>query len=167
MPTARGAKVNYVEAEALIEDLVRRLEEERYDGMTFGVLSLFREQVEYLESMLGAGSPIEQRERHRLICSTVDGFQGDERDVILYSWRFMSADHPAVFAFTNGGGGEQRINVALTRARHQAIHFISVPIEDFPRSAQNVTGYLEHADEPERLLEGSRVGPTASHRPRA
>lgn len=153
VPTARGAKVNYVEAEALIEDLVRRLDDERYADKSFGILSLFREQVEYLESMLEGRISVEQRERHRLICSTVDGFQGDERDVILYSWRFTAADHPAVFAFTNGGGGEQRINVALTRARHQAVHFVSVPIESFPRSAQNVTGYLDHAAEPERLLE--------------
>jgi len=152
IPTAKGAKVNYVEAEALIEDLVRRLDDDRYAEMSFGVLSLFREQVEYLESLIESRVSVEQRERHRLICSTVDGFQGDERDVILYSWRFTAVDHPAVFAFTNGGGGEQRINVALTRSRHQAVHFISVPVEKFPRSAQNVTGYLEHAEEPESLL---------------
>jgi very-short-patch-repair endonuclease len=150
--TGRGAKVNYSEAEALVEDLQRRLEDPRYDGMTFGVLSLFREQVEYLETLIERRIGADVREERRLICSTVDGFQGDERDVILYSWRYAEGDHPAVFAFTNGGGGEQRINVALTRARHQAVHFVSVPIEQFPMSAANITGYLKHAVDPEVLL---------------
>ena len=152
-PTGRGAKVNYSEAEALVEDLQRRLDEPRYDGLTFGVLSLFREQVEYIETLIERRVGSDVREERRLICSTVDGFQGDERDVILYSWRYTAADHPAVFAFTNGGGGEQRINVALTRARHQAVHFVSVPIEEFPMSAANITGYLKHAIDPEKLLE--------------
>lgn len=148
----RGAKVNYGEAKALLEELKRRLDDPRYADMTFGVLSLFREQVEHLELAIEHQIPQNVRDRHRLICSTVDGFQGDERDVILYSWRYTAADHPAVFAFTNGGAGEQRTNVALTRARHQAIHFLSVPVEQYPASAVNVTGYLRHAADPERLL---------------
>ena len=152
-PTGPGSKVNYSEAEALVNDLQRRLRDARYDGMTFGVLSLFREQIEYLETLIERRIGADVREARRLICSTVDGFQGDERDVILYSWRYAESDHPSVFAFTNGGSGEQRINVALTRARHQAVHFVSVPIEQFPVGAANITGYLKHAVEPERLLE--------------
>ncbi|UGS36768.1 AAA domain-containing protein [Capillimicrobium parvum] len=151
--TARGAKVNFAEAKALVDDLERRLADPRYDGMTFGILSLFREQVEHIQALIERRVPPQDRERRRLICSTVDGFQGDERDVILYSWRYTAADHGSVFAFTNGGAGEQRINVALTRARHQAIHFISTPVDKFPPSAANVTGYLRHAVEPKRLLE--------------
>ena len=148
----RNAKVNHAEARALVEDLRHRLADPRYEGMTFGVLSLFREQTERLEYEIERTVPAEVRNRHRLICSTVDGFQGDERDVILYSWRYTPADHPAVFAFTNGGAGEQRTNVALTRARHQAIHFVSVPVEEFPMSASNVTAYLRHCANPQALL---------------
>ena len=151
--TARGAKVNQPEAEALVDDLIRRLNDERYNGMTFGVLSLFREQVEYIQAQIERRVSPTTREQRRLICSTVDGFQGDERDVILYSWRYTAGDHGSVFAFTNGGPGEQRINVALTRAKHQAIHFVSTPVEKFPLSASNVTGYLRHALEPAVLLE--------------
>lgn len=161
--TARGAKVNHAEAEALVDDLERRLADPRYDGMTFGVLSLFREQVEYIQALIEPRVRPVERERRRLICSTVDGFQGDERDVILYSWRYTAADHGSVFAFTNGGSGEQRINVALTRARHQAIHFISTPVDKFPPSAGNVTGYLTHAIDPDRLL--SKVEARAHREP--
>ena len=87
-----------------------------------------------------------------MICSTVDGFQGDERDVILYSWRFAKGASPSIFAFTSGAGGSQRVNVALTRARHQAIHFVSASIDEFPVGAGNVTPYLRHGLEPERML---------------
>jgi very-short-patch-repair endonuclease len=151
-PTARGAKVNHVEAEALVEDLERRLADPRYSGMSFGVLSLFREQIEHIQAVIERRIRPSEREQRRLICSTVDGFQGDERDVILYSWRYTAADHGSVFAFTNGGPGEQRTNVALTRARHQAIHFISTPVDKFPPSAGNVTGYLKHSADPKPLL---------------
>jgi hypothetical protein len=98
-----------------------------------------------------------------LICSAVDGFQGDERDVILYSWSYAEGDHPAVFAFTIGGG-EQRIDVALTRARRQAVHFVSAPLEEFPMSATDITGYLKHAIEPE-VLRPTRVGRRVARSP--
>ncbi|MCY4086123.1 MAG: DUF559 domain-containing protein [Actinomycetia bacterium] len=71
--------------------------------------------------------------------------------MILYSWRFAPGSSPSIFAFTGGEGGQQRMNVALTRARHQAVHFISAPIEKFP-VASSVTAYLKHCLEPENLL---------------
>jgi very-short-patch-repair endonuclease/predicted transcriptional regulator len=145
-------KVNYAEAEALVSDLERRLNDPKYAGMSFGVLSLFREQIEHIQTQIEARIPRAKRDEHQLICSTVDGFQGDERDVILYSWRFTPFSSPSIFAFTNGVGGQQRVNVALTRARHQVIHFISAPIDRFPRGASNVTPYLQHARNPELLL---------------
>src|SRR5487761_1732580 len=145
-------KVNYAEARAVVDDLGRRLNDHRYGGMSFGVLSLFREQVEHIQVLVDREIPSELKERHRLICSTVDGFQGDERDVILYSWRFAPGVSPAIFAFTNGEGGQQRVNVALTRARHQAIHFVSAPIDKFPLGAANITPYLKHSLDPARLL---------------
>jgi len=149
---AGGTKVNYAEARAVVDDLIARLNDPRYGDMTFGVLSLFREQIEYIQRLVEREVPRSDLERHRVICSTVDGFQGDERDVILYSWRFAKGSSPLIFAFTNGEGGSQRVNVALTRARHQAIHFISAAVDEFPVGAANVSPYLNHGVDPERLL---------------
>jgi very-short-patch-repair endonuclease len=146
------SKVNYAEARALVDELANRLTDRRYAEMTFGVLSLFREQIEHIQSLVEREIDRDLLERHRVICSTVDGFQGDERDVILYSWRFAKGASPAIFAFTNGEGGSQRVNVALTRARHQAIHFVSGSIQRFPVGAGNVTPYLKHSLDPDRLL---------------
>jgi very-short-patch-repair endonuclease len=152
-PTDGGlSKINYAEARAVVDELINRLTDPRYAEMTFGVLSLFREQIEHIQTLIENEVDRELLEKHRVICSTVDGFQGDERDVILYSWRFAKGASPSIFAFTNGEGGSQRVNVALTRARHQAIHFVSASIDKFPVGAGNVTPYLKHGIEPERLL---------------
>jgi AAA domain len=152
-PLSGGAsKVNHAEARAVVDELAARLRDPRYAEMTFGVLSLFREQIEHIQGIVEREIDRELLDHHRIICSTVDGFQGDERDVILYSWRFAQGSSPAIFAFTGGEGGQQRVNVALTRARHQAIHFVSASIDKFPVGASNVTPYLKHSLDPTRLL---------------
>lgn len=150
-PNLHKTKVNPYEAECLVNELCRLLEDPRYEGLTFGVLSLFRDQIEAIEGLVERRIPKAVRERRRLICSTVDGFQGDERDVILYSWRYSRSQSPSILAFTNGKAGDQRINVALTRARHQAIHFLSAPVSEFP-SFGNVGSFLRHAENPARLV---------------
>ncbi len=151
VPALGKTKVNSYEAQLLVDELVRLLEDRRYDGLSVGVLSLFRDQIEHIEALVEARVPKEVRQRRRLICSTVDGFQGDERDVILYSWRYSESQSPSILAFTNGKTGDQRVNVALTRARHQAIHFISAPVDKFPGSG-NAGQFLHHAAEPGRLV---------------
>jgi very-short-patch-repair endonuclease len=151
VPTLGKTKINTYEAQLLVAELERLLGDRRYDGLSIGVLSLFREQIEHIEALVEQRIPKAVRERRRLICSTVDGFQGDERDVILYSWRYSTSQSPSILAFTNGKTGDQRVNVALTRARHQAIHFISAPVERFPQ-AGNAGQFLQHAAVPQRLV---------------
>jgi very-short-patch-repair endonuclease len=151
LPPIGKLKINEVEADALVDELVELLDDPRYAGCSFGVLSLFREQIEFIEALVERRIPKSMRERHRLICSTVDGFQGDERDVILYSWRWSPDQSVSVMSFTDGTTGDQRVNVALTRARHQAIHYVSAPIAKFPKH-RNVGGYLHHVAEPTALI---------------
>ena len=151
VPPLGKTRVNIPEAERIVEELCGMLDDGRYDGMSFGVLSLFRDQIEHIETLVEQRVPKAVRERRRLICSTVDGFQGDERDVIIYSWRYSTTQSPSILSFTNGKTGDQRVNVALTRARHQAIHFISAPVDAFPRSG-NVGQFLQHAVAPQRLV---------------
>jgi AAA domain len=113
VPPLGKTKVNPYEANLVVAELKARLADRRYEGLTFGVLSLFRDQIERIEELVELEIPREQRERHRLICSTVDGFQGDERDVILYSWRFSTTSSPSILSFTNGETGAQRVNGRL------------------------------------------------------
>ena len=56
-----------------------------YDGASIGVMCLFAEQVSLVNEMVAATiDPIEWEE-HDIVVLNPDGFQGDERDVILYS----------------------------------------------------------------------------------
>ena len=71
-----------------------------------------------------------------VIISTADGFQGDERDVIIYSLRYAPNSSPQIIRslLSLNEFGENRLNVALTRARRKMVFFISRDIEEFPSS---------------------------------
>jgi hypothetical protein len=63
-----------------------------------------------------------------LFIKNLENVQGDERDVILFSTAFSVNDRgvlPLNFGPLNRGGGERRLNVAVTRARRQVMVFSS------------------------------------------
>jgi superfamily I DNA and/or RNA helicase len=77
------AKVNRKEAEDVILKLRELINDSRYEGMDFGVCSPFRNQADLIwEFILEKFTDKEIQER-KLVSATADGFQGDERDVIL------------------------------------------------------------------------------------
>ncbi|HTW92374.1 MAG TPA: AAA domain-containing protein [bacterium] len=144
--------VNQKEADLLIADLTRRMRDPAYENMSFGVLSLYREQAAYirakLEDILIDDSTLATRSaREPLIASTVDGFQGDERDVIFYSFRYAPNSHPGVvLAIQQANRGESRMNVAFTRARKKVICYTSMDVSEFP--AGLVRDFLIHCKNP-------------------
>jgi very-short-patch-repair endonuclease len=81
--------------------------------------------------------------RHRLVGSTADGFQGDERDIILYSFRFGPSSSPGVIRAIEIE--RERLNVAFSRARRKVISFISQPPDAFPTGL--IRSFLEHSVE--------------------
>ena len=89
-----------------------RILEERID---VGVISPYRAQVQYLRRLL------KKREffkpyRHLISVNTVDGFQGQERDVILIS--LVRSNDEGQIGFLRD---LRRMNVAITRARMKLI----------------------------------------------
>lgn len=148
-------KVNRREAETVVEDLIRRMSDSRYDGLSFGILSLYREQAAYIERLLqkrllDRPALMARKTSEPLIASTVDGFQGDERDVIFYSFRYAPNSHPGVVqAIQKGKSGECRINVAFTRARKKVICYVSRDVDEFPRG--NIRDFLMYARNPSAL----------------
>ena len=56
-----------------------------YDGASIGVLCLFEEQVALVNEMVTDAIDPAEWEEHAIVVVNPDGFQGDERDVILYS----------------------------------------------------------------------------------
>jgi very-short-patch-repair endonuclease len=128
------SQVNEVEAHDLVSHLKSMLSSSDYASATFGVLCLFQEQVEFIQSLVEDEIDENLWRKHDLVVLNPDGMQGDERDVILYSLSFDAQNmtrqqlSPRLQDSTHIQG---MLNVAFTRARDEVHVFHSAPIEDF------------------------------------
>ena len=113
-------RINKTEAHLTMEQLrnyinrigKHRILEERID---FGLISPYKAQVQYLRQLIRRDSffkPFQQL----ISVNTVDGFQGQERDVIIIS--LVRANEEGQIGFLND---LRRMNVAITRARMKLI----------------------------------------------
>ena len=89
-----------------------RILDERLD---VGVISPYRAQVQYLRRQL-KNKEFFKPYRHLISVNTVDGFQGQERDIILIS--LVRANDEGQIGFLRD---LRRMNVAITRARMKLI----------------------------------------------
>lgn len=113
-------RINRDEARLLMEELEayirriggRRILEERID---FGIISPYRAQVQYLRHCIKSSAALRPY-RDLMSVNTVDGFQGQERDVIFIS--LVRANDEGQIGFL---GDLRRMNVAITRARMKLV----------------------------------------------
>ena len=113
-------RINKQEANLLIEELQKYIErigghrilDERID---FGIISPYKAQVQYLRARIKSNATLRPY-RHLLSINTVDGFQGQERDVIFIS--LVRANEEGQIGFL---GDLRRMNVAMTRARSKLV----------------------------------------------
>ena len=120
--------INANEAESIVEKILECCSNERYNGMTMGVISLLGDaQAELIQNMLVSRLGMEEILQRRLICGDAYSFQGDERDVMFLS---MVIANNAKFAALTKGSDIRRFNVAASRARNQMWLFYSVDLED-------------------------------------
>ena len=113
-------RINKPEAHMLMEKLeeyihkigIARVLEERID---FGLISPYKAQVQSLRQLLRRSNFFKPF-RQLITINTVDGFQGQERDVILIS--LVRANEDGQIGFLND---LRRMNVAITRARMKLI----------------------------------------------
>lgn len=125
---------NEIEAKVLVEHLARMVEDSDYDGASIGVLCLYEEQVGLINEMVADVIDPAEWEDHSIVVVNPDGFQGDERDVILYSlsWDNDVMTQAALSARQMDTPQIQgMLNVAFTRARDEIHVFHSAPIETF------------------------------------
>ena len=95
-----------------------RILNERLD---VGIISPYRAQVQYLRSQLKKKEYFKPF-RHLISVNTVDGFQGQERDIILIS--LVRSNDEGQIGFLRD---LRRMNVAITRARMKLIILGDVP----------------------------------------
>ena len=102
---------------ATLRDYYRKIGRQRAidDSIDVGVISPYRAQVQWLRRLISRDD--ELRPLRRLITvNTVDGFQGQERDVIIIS--LVRANDDGQIGFLSD---LRRMNVAITRARMKLI----------------------------------------------
>ncbi len=110
------SRVNKQEAELLVEQLrfyIQKISKERVleENIDFGLISPYKAQVQYIRKLIKQDAFFKPL-RRLITVHTVDGFQGQERDVILIS--LVRANENGKIGFLND---LRRMNVAITRAR--------------------------------------------------
>ena len=114
--TENGSRINQAEAQIAIRqlhDYIEKIGKDRIldERIDFGVISPYKAQVQYLRQLIRRDAFFRPL-RELITIHTVDGFQGQERDVILIS--LVRANERGRIGFLND---LRRMNVAITRAR--------------------------------------------------
>lgn len=113
-------RINKPEAElsiAQLKDYITKIGRERFleERIDVGLISPYKAQVQYLRRLV-RNDAFFKPYRQAITINTVDGFQGQERDVILIS--LVRANEEGQIGFLND---LRRMNVAITRARMKLI----------------------------------------------
>ena len=153
---------NPAEAQAIVGEVIRRLEDPELRKYSIGIVSFSKVQQNLIEDVLidelAQRPELEQlamNMEERIFVKNLENVQGDERDVILFSVGYgPDADGRVSMNFgpLNNEGGERRLNVAVSRARYEMIVFATLRAEqiDLNRSkAKGVEGlkhFIEFAD---------------------
>lgn len=184
LPDARydkgRSRTNEREAAALVDELVARLR--RTDGprRSYGVVTFSQTQQKLVEDLLdkkrrdhpeievhfGDEPPVEGEP---LIVKNLESVQGDERDVIFFSVCYGPDETGRVsmnFGPLNRDGGERRLNVAITRAKHEVVVFSGLKAEQIDltrtraRGVRDLKHFLDYAERGPSALPGA-AAPTA------
>jgi Protein of unknown function (DUF4011)/AAA domain len=187
---ARGTgRTNEIEARAVVEFVVHRLEEwtswPEEKRMSIGVITFNAPQQELILDLLDAKraqSPhlewfFSDEREEPVIVKNLENVQGDERDVMVFSITFgrdMAGKLSMDFGAVNREGGEKRLNVAVTRAKSEFHVFSSISAEDIDLrrgkglGVAHLKNYLDYAERGKVALAAMDEGPSAApnHRSR-
>lgn len=115
-----NGKINIKEAELtvdILEDYLKRIGRQRIndENIDVGVISPYKAQTNYLRKLIRKNTFLKPLKRF-ISVNTVDGFQGQERDIIIISLVRANKDREIGFL-----KDLRRMNVAITRARMKLI----------------------------------------------
>ena len=110
-----GSAVNEEECQAVVTELRRLVLEQGYQG-EIGVVSPFREQASRIERMTKQDPDLSRELKDRdFVAGTAHAFQGDEKDVIIFSPVVSAGMHDGARLFLSKS--YNLFNVAITRAK--------------------------------------------------
>lgn len=157
-----GSRSNKNEAMAIVNEIERRLSDEKLRKLSIGVISFNVQQQYLIEDLLET-----RMEKNRqlkawaeesgepIFIKNLENVQGDERDVILFSIGYGPDKNGKIsmnFGPLNLTGGERRLNVAVTRSRYEMMVFSSLHAKDIDLRCSNAKGvqglhrFLDYAE---------------------
>ncbi|MGY2079251.1 DUF3320 domain-containing protein [Modestobacter sp. SYSU DS0657] len=145
-------RTNPVEAAAVVAEVLRRFEVAAPAVPSIGVVTFNAPQRSLIEAQLRDSGDqrvvdaLDRTDGEGLFVKNLENVQGDERDVVFFSTGFSPDERgnlPLNFGPLNRAGGERRLNVAVTRARHQVVVFTSFAPEQL-RAEQTASLGVQH-----------------------
>lgn len=156
------SRQNRAEAQAVVDEIARRLRSEELRKKSIGVVTFSIVQQALIEDLLSdlfifypELETLALECDEPLFIKNLENVQGDERDVILFSVGYGPDAEGRVsmnFGPLNRAGGERRLNVAVSRARYEMIIYSTLRSEmiDLNRTSSiGVAGlkrFLEYAE---------------------
>lgn len=162
-----GSRANKIEAEKVVEEILRRAEKKK-EMESIGVVTFSTAQKDMIEDLLGEAfrdrPELEEKlltPEEPLFVKNLENVQGDERDVILFSIGYGPDENGKItlnFGPLNRENGWKRLNVAITRAKKEMKIFTSIQPEQMDitrtsaRGVENLKEFLEYARRGRSLL---------------
>ncbi|MCX4987713.1 AAA domain-containing protein [Streptomyces sp. NBC_00568] len=151
---------NRPEAERVVDEIARCIDDPAYRGRTMGVITLLGAGQKFLiEDLLADRIPLDERQRRRLRVGNAEEFQGDERDIVFISLvaSLAGADGARRIGPYSSTLARQHINVAASRARDQVWLFHSVTLTELGETDLR-RGYLDWFSRPAEEQDGAVAG---------
>lgn len=135
-------QTNEAEANFIVDELIAACE--RNSNLSIGVITFNVRQQELIEKLIEsaffeAGISIPES----LFVKNIENVQGDERDHIFFSIGYALGENGKVvsqFGSLSISGGENRLNVAITRARKSIVLVSSILPDELPVSESSPMG---------------------------
>ena len=138
------------EAEKVV-NLVSKLLEKRKLNETIGIITFNIKQKEYIQDLLDDSDDRNiKKEMERvnsktgddesLFVKNIENVQGDERDIIIFSIGYAKNKEDRIraqFGLLNQSGGENRLNVAITRAKKKIFIVKSIKAKELQVNEKN------------------------------
>ena len=164
-------QTNAKESEAVVQ-LVRKLLDGNAEA-SIGVITFNAKQQERVADDLEKVAIAEQRTLpETLFVKNIENVQGDERDIIIFSTAYAPNEKGKVmlqFGSLNAVKGENRLNVAITRAKEKIYVITSLWPQQLEVANTKNEGpkllkqYLQYAQEVSEGRYASKVAPLSSH----
>lgn len=137
--------INEVEAAGIISEIKKLVANPKFKGRSIGVISLIgAQQAKYIQDQLLIELGEDIFQDYKIACGDAATFQGKERDIVFLSMVIGSRQG----AVMSKRDAEQRMNVALSRARDRMYLYRSIQESDLSNESDLRLKILRHFSSP-------------------